>query len=672
MAQPWEQQYTPAAPSGTPRLPGPRVENLPPPTQEEIDQQNLAAIQALMPKPPEEERGFFDSVGDNAMSFARQAQNALTFGAADEISGGVAGLTSLLTEGDFGAGYDRVVDEYRRASANDWAEHPTASWTGTGAGILATGAAGATPRVASILYGAKAPGFVRGVLTNAGVGAGIGGVAGYMNGDSADPIERLKSAILGSLYGGALGGGVAAAIPAGRALWDVLPLAFGRRAPEAVADKLIGTAVARDTAGGTSPVTSAAAAPPWPGQPLALADMGPNLTRLTRTATTAPGESNAIADTLLAPRMGERSDRIVRAIDDTVGPGWTLSADRDILRSWQRAQAGIDYPAAYAAPALSRDALGAFGNQRAIADAYAVARRIADAEGIALPATMPAELNWRTLDLMKRALDDMVEVAARRTGTIGPTEANALSQLRDDFRGFLTSTNPEYGAALANFAGPAGVQDAMRLGLERFMRSTPEEIAAAVAQMPPEALAGYQQGVARALQGLAMRTENVNPNLLANPIMTRRLQAAGVDQAKLDQLMQGLAAERRMRETEGKILGGSPTASRLAETGDSIGQIQEGAGFLKDAASGNIAGVLTRALDAARRTTQGISPEAAAIIVRELLSRDPQMQAALFQRLVSSAAGAGGGGPGTLDRILLGNTFGTSDALGIATAAARK
>lgn len=652
MASPWEKAAAEAAPATPARRGAPWIEAA-------RDQQALPPAAAPAP-----ERGFWDDLGDNVMAGARGAQDALTLGYSDEILGGIGGLQSLLTDGDFSKGYNAYVEPYRAEVKDDWENQPIGAWTGTGAGILATGAATAGPKAASILYGEAAPSFGRALATNAAAGAGVGSVAGFGTGEG-DLRQRLQSAMFGGALGGGLGAGGSVAFPLGRLGWDIAKNLTFPAPAQAQADKLIGAAMARG--GGPGPAAAALDAGGWSGSPMAVADTGPNMARLGRMATTAPGEAVTIADQMLAPRMGERSQRIGSAIDDHLAEGSSVGVTGDWLRGSQRAAAGPNYEAAYRAPPVPIDALAGIADRRALAAAYTRARAIADIEGLQLPATMPAELDWRTLDLMKRALDDEVKVAGRSTSGIGPTQANALAGLRDDFRERLISLNPAYEKALAEFAGPAGVLEAMRLG-QAVGTKTPEAIRAELARMTPEARDGYAQGYARSLQTLIGRADNTNPNVLDNPTVRARIEAIFPDAARRDTFLAGLRTEGTMRRTEGTILGGSQTMARASEMSDAARTLQEGAGAIGDALTGNHAGLLRRGLNAAARASQGVSPEVAAIIVREILSADPSVQAALFQRLINSASA--GAGPRGIDRMLLGTTFGGSNALGHAAAAA--
>lgn len=122
----------------------------------------------------------------------------------------------------------------------------------------------------------------------------------------------------------------------------------------------------------------------------------------------------------------------------------------------------------------------------------------------------PIMPTWRTLDYVKRGLDDVVEGKRDTFGKLD-TEGRAVNQTRADLLGVLDTANPAYGEARAAWAGP--VQEAERLRrAKEFLQMSPDELNFEVKGYSPDQQAVARLGIQSDLADRVGRTRgNANP-----------------------------------------------------------------------------------------------------------------------------------------------------------------
>ncbi|WP_052489922.1 MULTISPECIES: hypothetical protein [Pseudomonas] len=144
----------------------------------------------------------------------RGINDALTFGFADEISGGLAATLEPLTgSGNPGKTwrerYDQNVAGERALDAASRDQHPVANIGGGLVGgivpMIATGGTSALPGLAKTATAAAAPTTAQVIGRSAATGAAYGGMYGLGSGQGG-LIDRLPSAVEGAALGGAVGG----------------------------------------------------------------------------------------------------------------------------------------------------------------------------------------------------------------------------------------------------------------------------------------------------------------------------------------------------------------------------------------------------------------------------------------------------------------------------------
>ncbi|MFB9952026.1 glycoside hydrolase family 104 protein [Rhizobium puerariae] len=128
-----------------------------------------------------------------------------------------------------------------------------------------------------------------------------------------------------------------------------------------------------------------------------------------------------------------------------------------------------------------------------------------DAAGNPVVGSVP---NMRTLNVVKKGLDEMVEAAKNPTTGKLSEEGVAIDKVRRAFLGELDSINSDYAAARGAWAGPSKAREAFTKGLGLFsngtgkaaLGNTPEQISAWIKKASPDELAALKLGARSSLE----------------------------------------------------------------------------------------------------------------------------------------------------------------------------
>jgi len=516
---------------------------------------------------PDEESTLLGRIAETAPgNFVMNAANSAT-----------AGLPAYL------AGKNDVLD-----AANS--DHGLASFGGQLVGNLAgmkglTGLAGMAGRAGRPLTAAN----------GLGADAAFGATQGYLEGDGDWRYGLLGagSAVAGNRVGAAAFGGDRVARPVEMAL-DTAP---GQRIAQMLGTEVpprpsaAQRIVARDVGENADAIAAMLAEGQSLGVPVTLADATPQLRARAGSAFRNAGQEarDEITQFMQGRQLGQ-ADRALDQIEQSFGPVSNPNRVGEALTQQARAQAAPLYEAAYAAPGRMTPELEAILNTPAGQQALRNAQQIAanerrdplalgfndiDVEGnVALTRTPSME----TLDLVKRGLDQVIE--GRRDAVTGrlPTSDpsfQAVNGVRADLVRELDALNPDYAAARAAYAGPAQAREAMETG-RGFMRLAPRDIEDQIGRMGSNEQDMYRLGARTALADRVEQARlSTNPlhAIYGSPVAQQRLAAIFPEGA--DRFGRTYALENEMARTGTELLGGSPTASRLAadeQLGNEIGE----------------------------------------------------------------------------------------------------
>ncbi len=247
------------------------------------------------------------------------------------------------------------------------------------------------------------------------------------------------------------------------------------------------------------------------GSPAMLADTGENARSLLASTSRQPGPARAQVRQQVTQRQEGQADRITSAIERDLGPVANHHQVREQLETQARTAARPLYDAFEAAPGASSVRLDDLATRPAFRDAMRKAHALAAERGID-PRSLGFDLDqagevvltqvpsWRTLDLIKQGLDDVVfakknvmtgrPVATHETGAVNATRRTLLAR--------MDAVNPHYAQARAAWGGPIAAKDALDLGLKALGR-TADDITAQTGRMSPFELGMYRLGVRRAM-----------------------------------------------------------------------------------------------------------------------------------------------------------------------------
>lgn len=574
------------------------------------------------------------------------AANGMTAGASPVLAGGIQGVKSAIAGDGFTPGYElgRDAEARRFDKARDAAGVPgmVAEGGGMALGALLTG--GAVAR----LPGALGARIAASPASSALLGDTMFG--GATGGFLADPGDTASGAVKGAAVG--LGGNLT-----GRAL--ARPIAAGVRKFSSSAPGALSPAestIANMTANNQNIPLFLSEAQGL-GLPATLADATPELRALAGSAVRRSPTAAGVAENTLQSRARGQIDRLGNAVERDFGPTANVPATADALTAEARARAGPLYDAAYANPARTSPVIEDMLNRPAGRQAMSRAQTIAanegrdprsmgfdlDAEGNTVFTQTPSP---QTLDYVKRGLDDVVESHRDPvTGRLNLDEAGrAVQGVQRGFRTEATRLNPDYGEALAAYAGPASQRSALQQGQKAI--NTPSDVMRqAIEGLNPAETQQYALGHRSGIMDQAERVRlSTNPweGAFGSPEAQARL---GVSHPNGNATRFGRQydLERNMARTNNEVMGGSQTAGRvIADQQFEGGMIP---GMVADAAGGMAFGAppVATALNIAKRLPgdllkMGVGKKAvekADALAPMLLNSSPQETSAMLADLLS-------------------------------------
>lgn len=503
--------------------------------------------------------------------------------------------------------------------------------------------------------------------------AALGGASGAVSGaGSATEGERGTGALVGGTLGTALGVGIPVALRtakgAGQWLRDRLAPSekyIQSRASQKVSEALkesdmspqqLDAALARDRAMGVPSTVANVDA--------AVADLAEAVAQRTGKGT------RKVEKTLTQQKAGSR-ERTYQQVQKGLRPG-EYYADEARLVKELRDKADPAYEAVFAHGAVDDPIINQVLKNPTFQEAYRRGQKIAEAKALAaklrgdpdyekyllkdiyepkyvndpqsgLPILQGFNLrevpDLRTLDYVKRGLDDIIDAGFRGESSSGKTQAAALKDLRNQFRDRLDQLVPEYQNVRKMYAGDMEVLGAMRSGMDDFNKLDHEQVIKLVANMSQAEKDAFRTGVARHLYGRIMdsaQTRNAASNIINSPETTAKLQPLFDDPAHFRLFKAAMEREAQLFQQASRILGGSQTAKRGAmrealEEGGDIGQTigQAVTGSPVNALTGLVARLANRAT---------ITPAVADKMADMLMAKNPADVAAVVKLLEDYAA----------------------------------
>lgn len=349
-----------------------------------------------------------------------------------------------------------------------------------------------------------------------------------------------------------------------------------------------------------------------------LADTGEATRDLLRAAMNRPGPGGTIAAENLRPRQAgvfdpETGSYLARPssvrITDQAKTGLGLDGkdfhtEDEALIASRKAAADPAYDAMRGHAPVATSELADFAGSPVFTNAYDDARKIAaknfvklpdgTEKIVPLPAQMPGQLDWRTLDLMKQAMDDTISTSAQQG--IGATSRGASKGYLQRFVSKLDSLNPDYASAREAFAGPTAMRDALQEGRGLLNEDVPT-LTANIAGRPESERQMLRLGAYQALQtklGNANVTfDAANQAGLLKPNQLARFKALFPDPKAFGDFYKTMQNEKAMYATNAAAFGNSTTAKQLMNVNEASDPLLEGVSRVAESVpEGNIMGLI--------------------------------------------------------------------------------
>jgi len=457
-------------------------------------------------------------------------------------------------------------------------------------------------------------GFIGGAGKVANIArAGVGGLTASALSPVTDPNywrEKGKQLTLGTAFGLTAG---AAASAVGKGL-DAVGAYLASKNPELLennAVKLILKRIAQDEKAGGPTATDMLDLVNATDKPATLVDFaGPNVKGLAGRVARQPGESKAIAQSLIGARDQRAAQRIREDIETYMHGGDSAYQTQEMLLNARSAAAKPLYDEAFALKNIWSPRLQNFIDdpdfKQGLNRGWHLERLRALAEGRKITATelgvdvdmegnivMKEVPNMRLLDMAKRGVDAMI--ADERDAITGRLSARgvALDNARRAFIKEIEDTDKSgvYKRARAAWEGPSASRDAVTLGRSVF-QTNPEAMAAEIDKLSPANREFGRIGVADIMKERLAKTGlhgDEAKAIIRNPWMRDQLKPWFRSTEDFDKFVDAVTTETKMFETGAKLVGNSATGERLAEdvAGEGVEQALQGAHVVGQLASGH-------------------------------------------------------------------------------------
>jgi hypothetical protein len=321
-------------------------------------------------------------------------------------------------------------------------------------------------------------------------------------------------------------------------------------------------------------------------------ELGDNMTAIAEAVRQSPGPGNPIVGQAVTDRVGGVSGRVSDEIAQSVGGANNYFGELNRLRGARQtaAREGMAQFGQTEIP-LSPEAVIAIRSDlstRAVRDealnamadvspeAGAAANRLFGLGDEVLDNPGAARLTVQEAQDISFALR---EAATRAYRNGFGTRGQRLQSMADAIRGSARDTVPEYAAWLQRYADDSEVIQALELGkgaLSGGLDNSAENLAIQLGNMSEEGRAYFQQGLGEELLG-RVRTKGPNAvrEILRNGEFQDRIRLAFPDKAAYENFIGVMTREADVANRGARIMGGSPTAQRLATQarleGQSIG-----------------------------------------------------------------------------------------------------
>lgn len=366
-------------------------------------------------------------------------------------------------------------------------------------------------------------------------------------------------------------------------------------------------------------------------KPETIMEFGGKATKqLGETVASYPG-ARVVAENLAEERKSGAGNRILTDFQQAFNVNKDPMEIADDIIKLRNAASKPLYDAAYASPvSIGNKTIDNIMLDPAFQSAYARANRIATREGFPLAPLKPEgnTFDLKTIDYIKRGIDDEINWSKTPASGLGKDEVNSLKKVRGEFMGVVDSQAPaEYKQARQAFGGPTQVFDAIENG-RGFFDIDARTLKKTYDGLNPAEKDGFAIGAYDAIrtkiQSGADGIDQIK-RTFGSPEKRDQIKVLIGDDAFKNLELQ-LGREKAIRSTDIQITGGSPTQRRTEAAKEFEGSTE----LVPQMAE---KGLVKGGMDYLLRSVTGPGGRTAETLAPDLYSVDPARQAQIVDRL---------------------------------------
>ena len=566
----------------------------------------------------------YSGLAETARSFGQ----GLTFGTLDEME------AALRTGSISGPEYEKQRNLLREQQKQFGMEYPYVKTPVELAGGFAM-PLGFANRVAKAAPEVQAMFTGESLLGQAGRGVAIGAGTGALSGMGYAEKDTGSEAGLGALFGGAVGGTVPLVIKGATTIIKNVLNANGIGDQALASNKMLASYMQKDN---LTPQEAQMALDelrrigvPNP----VIADLGKNLKDLAYSSYVVQSKAKGTTEQFLENRLIDQPNDIVRGLVDKAGLSKNVNGYEYLtsLAENQSSAAQAAYPEAYKL-AIDANPFRRYVERPVFLKAYQEAVDRAGVYGETLPnlreirnaQSVPTDI----LHQIKMGLDRVINKNTDAvTGKVTPYGTDVI-KVKNEFNDLIKANNPAYAQANQEFADYATIQKAFQLG-QKYQTVDVKEAAAKLKKFNDAEKEAFRLGMMADINKRVgdFKGGDFSRQVFKSDNQKLLVRYAFDDQQKYNEFSQYVKALGEQSKTAKTVLGGSPTAGRLAaqEQAGDIAQIAQAG------ATGGLTGMAMAGAKSMLSRAKGIGTETSEQLQKRLFSVDPIEQRAILAEL---------------------------------------
>ena len=566
----------------------------------------------------------YSGLAETARSFGQ----GLSFGTLDEIE------AALRTGSISGPEYEKQRNLLREQQKQFGMEYPYIKTPVELAGGfvaplgMASKVAKAAPEVQAMLTGES-------LLGQFGRGTAIGATTGALSGMGYAEKDTGAEAGMGALFGGAVGGTVPLVIKGATTVIKNVLNANGIGDQALASNKMLASYMQKDnlTAQEAQIALDELRRIGVPNP--VIADLGKNLKDLAYSAYVVQSKAKGPTEQFLENRLIDQPNDIVRGLVDKAGLAKNVNGYEYLtaLAENQSSAAQAAYPQAYKL-AIDANPFRKYVDRPVFLKAYQEAVDRAGVYGETLPdlsvirnaQSVPTDI----LHQIKMGLDRVINKNTDAvTSKVTPYGTDVI-KVKNEFNDLIKANNPAYAQANAEFADYATIQKAFQLG-QKYQSVDVKEAAAKLKAFNAAEKEAFRLGMMADINKRVgdFKGGDFSRQVFKSDNQKLLVRYAFDDQQKYNEFSQYVKALGEQSKTAKTVLGGSPTAGRLA-TQEQAGDIAQ---MAQSAATGNLTGLVMAGAKSMLSKAKGIGTETSEQLQNRLFSVDPIEQRAILIEL---------------------------------------